>query len=111
VEWSKEELADYLVHQIVRCRLVSVFESNSGMRHFAEEVSGLAFAIYHHGNHDGAEDADAEAMFTQRLRDQRRENEIAAEEASRRAATTTSTAPAPAVPARRPHRKPVARAA
>ena len=72
VEWSKEELADYLIHQIVQCELVSVFESRQGQYKAAEEISELASAIYYEENEDGFRQACLKAKASKDFRDARR---------------------------------------
>ncbi len=61
VEWTKEELADYLVHQIVECDLTSLFNPEERSKHYAEEIYSLAIAIYQAQDLDGCDEADAAA--------------------------------------------------
>lgn len=77
VEWSKEELSDYLIHQIVRCDLGAVFETRMGQHQAASEICELAAAIYLQAGEDGFRKAEAERLSLRNSRDARR-NEHAA---------------------------------
>jgi hypothetical protein len=72
VEWSKEELANYLLHQIVKCELTAVFESRMGQHQAAEEISNLAHVIYLQENEDGFRKASSVSDSLRALRDARR---------------------------------------
>jgi hypothetical protein len=86
VEWGKEELADYLIHQIVLLDLSSVFENNQGNKRGVDEISSLAFAVYFEQSHDGCSDAEIEARELKKLRDYHREQDAAREAAAAKAA-------------------------
>lgn len=77
VEWSKEELADYLIHQIIRCDLGAVFESRMGQWKAAEEIVGLAVMIYLQQNEDGYRKAESDARDQRAFRDARRAEQAA----------------------------------
>jgi hypothetical protein len=85
VEWDKEELADYLVHQIVALDLPAVFENNQGNKRMADEISTIAFAIYAEQSFDGCSDAEKDAREMKKYRNLRRAHEIAQREADEEA--------------------------
>jgi hypothetical protein len=75
VEWSKEELGDYLIHQIVRCDLSTVFGSDQVNEKAGNEIVDLAYAIYAEENIDGCTDAEKAARFWRSTRDAKRNSE------------------------------------
>lgn len=98
VEWTKEELADYLIHQIVKCDLGSVFSSMQGQHRTAAEISGLAFAIYFQQNEDACVKAEEEAVRCRNFRAAEQEAHARAAHAAVVASSPSQLSPAPAKP-------------
>ena len=101
VEWTKEELADYLIHQIVKCDLGSVFSSKQGQHQIAYEISELAFAVYFQQDGDACASANEEAARFRKARDAEHEAQARAARSAADAGASTQTPTSPAKPRKR----------
>jgi hypothetical protein len=65
VVWTKEELADYLIHQIIATNLESTLKERQQK---IDEVHSIAFAIYEHQDIEGYRRATEEAEILESLK-------------------------------------------
>ena len=98
VEWDNEELADYLVHQIVEIDLPAALESDQGNKRFADEISMIAYAIYTEESFDGCQDAEKESRECRKLRDYQRAQEQMRRDAADEAAKSSQILGTASVP-------------
>jgi len=103
VQWDKEELADYMVHQIVALDLRAVFENNQGDKRIADDISSIAFAVYMAKPGDGCADAELEAMQLKKFDRQNRAYQMKGEEADAQRVAESAQKAEP-VPAAKPVR-------